>query len=91
MASAARDGKGVSQRSSRWARLRHWNDVARGFSLAALALADGAAMGRTGFDLDALRLPQNFGATEPVPTVYFGQLWHPFAGWFNRKGPPPLP
>jgi hypothetical protein len=26
-----------------------------------------------------------------VPTGYFGQLWHPFAGWFKRKGPPPLP
>ena len=37
------------------------------------------------------RLPQDFGATEPVPTGYFGQLWHPFAGWFKRKGPPPLP
>lgn len=37
------------------------------------------------------RMPQNFGATEPVPTGYFGQLWHPFAGWFKRKGPPPLP
>ena len=37
------------------------------------------------------RLPQNFGATEPVPTGYFGQLWDPFAGWFKRKGPPPLP
>ena len=37
------------------------------------------------------RMPQNFGATEPVPTGYFGQLWHPFSGWFKRKGPPPLP
>jgi sterol desaturase/sphingolipid hydroxylase (fatty acid hydroxylase superfamily) len=37
------------------------------------------------------RLPQDFGATEPVPTGYFGQLWHPFAGWFKRKGPPPQP
>ena len=36
------------------------------------------------------RMPQNFGATEPVPTGYFGQLWHPFSGWFKRKGPPPL-
>ena len=37
------------------------------------------------------RMPQNFGATEPVPTGYFGQLWHPFSGWFKRKGRPPLP
>ncbi|MBM3868689.1 MAG: sterol desaturase family protein [Verrucomicrobia bacterium] len=37
------------------------------------------------------RLPQDFGATEPVPAGYFGQLWHPFAGWFRRKGPPPQP
>ncbi len=37
------------------------------------------------------RLPQNFGATDSVPTGYFGQLWHPFAGWFRRKGPRPLP
>ncbi len=37
------------------------------------------------------RLPQDFGSTEPVPKGYFGQLWHPFAGWFKRKGPPPLP
>ena len=36
------------------------------------------------------RLPQNFGVPEKVPTGYFGQLWHPFAGWFKRKGPPPL-
>jgi len=23
-----------------------------------------------------------------VPSGYFGQLWHPFVGWFKRKGPP---
>ncbi|MCX6889112.1 MAG: sterol desaturase family protein [Verrucomicrobia bacterium] len=34
------------------------------------------------------RMPQDFGATEPVPAGYFGQLWHPFAAWFKRKGPP---
>jgi sterol desaturase/sphingolipid hydroxylase (fatty acid hydroxylase superfamily) len=37
------------------------------------------------------RMPQDFGVPEKVPTGYFGQLWHPFAGWFKRKGPPPLP
>lgn len=37
------------------------------------------------------RLPQDFGVTTPVPTGYLGQLWHPFAGWFRRKGPPTLP
>ena len=37
------------------------------------------------------RMPCDFGVPERVPTGYFGQLWHPFAGWFGRKGPPPLP
>jgi hypothetical protein len=37
------------------------------------------------------RMPCDFGVPEKVPTGYFGQLWHPFAGWFKRKGPPPLP
>ena len=37
------------------------------------------------------RLPQNFGVPELVSKGYFGQLWHPFAGWFKRQGPPPLP
>jgi sterol desaturase/sphingolipid hydroxylase (fatty acid hydroxylase superfamily) len=36
------------------------------------------------------RMPCDFGVPEKVPTGYFGQLWHPFAGWFKRKGPPPL-
>ena len=35
------------------------------------------------------RMPCDFGVPEKVPTGYFGQLWHPFAGWFGRKGPPP--
>ena len=34
------------------------------------------------------RMPQNFGATEPVPKGYFGQLWHPFAHFLRRKKPP---
>jgi sterol desaturase/sphingolipid hydroxylase (fatty acid hydroxylase superfamily) len=36
------------------------------------------------------RMPCDFGVPEKVPTSYFGQLWHPFAGWFKRKDPPPL-
>ena len=36
------------------------------------------------------RMPCDFGVPDKVPTGYFGQLWHPFAGWFKRKGPPPL-
>jgi sterol desaturase/sphingolipid hydroxylase (fatty acid hydroxylase superfamily) len=36
------------------------------------------------------RMPCDFGVPEKVPTGYFEQLWHPFAGWFKRKGPPPL-
>jgi sterol desaturase/sphingolipid hydroxylase (fatty acid hydroxylase superfamily) len=36
------------------------------------------------------RMPCDFGVPEKVPTGYFGQLWYPFAGWFKRKGPPPL-
>ena len=34
------------------------------------------------------RLPQDFGVPERVPPGFFGQLWHPFAGWFGRKRPP---
>lgn len=34
------------------------------------------------------RMPCDFGVPEKVPTGFFGQLWHPFAGWFRRKGPP---
>lgn len=34
------------------------------------------------------RLPCDFGVPEKVPGGYFGQLWHPFAGWFKRKKPP---
>jgi sterol desaturase/sphingolipid hydroxylase (fatty acid hydroxylase superfamily) len=37
------------------------------------------------------RMPCDFGVPEKVPAGYFGQLWHPFSGWFKRKGPPPLP
>ena len=37
------------------------------------------------------RMPCDFGVPEKVPAGFFGQLWHPFAGWFRRKGPPPLP
>jgi sterol desaturase/sphingolipid hydroxylase (fatty acid hydroxylase superfamily) len=35
------------------------------------------------------RMPCDFGVPEKVPAGFFGQLWHPFAGWFGRKGPPP--
>ncbi|MFM7742289.1 MAG: sterol desaturase family protein [Verrucomicrobiota bacterium] len=34
------------------------------------------------------RTPCDFGVPEKVPAGFFGQLWHPFAGWFRRKGPP---
>ncbi len=34
------------------------------------------------------RLPCDFGVPEKVPGGYFGQLWHPFSGWFKRKKPP---
>jgi sterol desaturase/sphingolipid hydroxylase (fatty acid hydroxylase superfamily) len=37
------------------------------------------------------RMPSDFGVPEKLPAGYFGQLWHPFSVWFQRKGPPPLP
>ena len=37
------------------------------------------------------RMPCDFGVPEKVPAGFFGQLCHPFAGWFGRKGPPPSP
>lgn len=34
------------------------------------------------------RRPQDFGVHDPVARTFWGQLWYPFAGWFQRKGPP---
>lgn len=34
------------------------------------------------------RWPQDFGVHDRIAPTFWGQLWHPFAGWFQRKGPP---